>query len=73
VVDLELDFAGRDVRVHSIGRPSDDLALGSEDELVPHVVCRLRRLRCPLRIDDELTDAGLVAQVDEDETAVVAP
>ena len=31
-----------------------------------------RRLRRPLRVDDELADAAAVAEIDEDETTVVA-
>ena len=33
-VDLELDLAGREVRVDGLGRPRGDLALGAEHELV---------------------------------------
>jgi len=28
---------------------------------------------CPFRVDDELADAGVVAQVDEDEASVIPP
>ena len=37
-VDLELDLAGRQLRVDRLGRAGDDLALGAEDELVADLV-----------------------------------
>ena len=37
-VDLELDLAGRQLRVDGLGRAGDDLALGAEHELVAHLV-----------------------------------
>ena len=67
-VDLDLDLARRDVRIDRVRRARDDLALGLEDELVAHVV----RLRVVLGPHDQLDDAGVVAQVDEHETAVIA-
>ena len=70
--DLELDLAGRQVRVDRVGGARRDLALGAQHELVADLVgdrCRLGRV---LRVDDELADPGVVAQVDEDEPAVVA-
>ena len=72
-VDLDLDLARRQVRVHGVGRAPDDLTLGLQDELVSNLVRRPHCVRSPLGIDHELADARLVAQVDEDETAVVAP
>src|SRR6266508_1458521 len=71
-VHLELDLPGRNVGIDRLGRPADNLALRLENELVADRVRRLRRLRCALRIHDELAEARLVAQVDEHETAVVA-
>ena len=72
VVDLDLDGAGRQVRVDGVGRAGDDLALGLEDELVADLLRELRRLGRMLRVDHELRDPGAVAEVDEDEPAVVA-
>src|SRR5256886_4470523 len=68
----ELDLAGRQVRVDGVRRPGDHLALGLEHELVANSVSLLRRLGRAFRVDDELADPGLVAQVDEDQPAVVA-
>src|SRR5207342_1297735 len=72
VVDLQLDPAGRDVRVDVLGRAGGHLAGRAEDELVADVVGGFGRLGRALRVDDELADARRVAQVDEDEPAVVA-
>ncbi len=71
LVDLELDLARRQVRVDVLGRASRDLALGLEDELVADAVRGGGRLGRVLGVDDELADARGVAQVDEDEAAVV--
>ena len=43
-VDLQLDLAGRQVRVDRLGRARDDLALGLQHELVADLVRDLRRL-----------------------------
>ena len=43
-VDLHLDLAGREVRVHGLRRAPDDLALGLQDELVAD---RVRSRRSP--------------------------
>ena len=72
VVDLDLDGAGRQVRVDGLGGAGDDLALRLEDELVADLLRELRRLGRVLRVDHELRDPGAVAEVDEDEAAVVA-
>ena len=71
-VDLQLDLAGRQVRVDGLGRAGDDLALRLQDELVANLVRDAGRLGRALRVDHELHLAGVVAQVDEDEAAVVA-
>src|SRR5207247_4122297 len=72
-VDLQLDLARRQVRVHGLRRARDYLSLGPQDELVPHLLSNADRLRRPLRVDDELAQAAFVAEVDEDEAAVVPP
>ena len=48
-VDLELDLAGREIRVDRVGRAADELALGAEHELVAHLRARPRppRARAP--------------------------
>ena len=71
-VELNLDLAGRDVRVDSVGRAAHHLAFGAQDELGAHVV-RDRRGGCgALGVGDELNGPGVVPEVDEDEPAVVA-
>ena len=72
LVDLDLDCAGRNVRVDRIGCARHDLAARAHDELGADRVGGLRCLGRALRVDDELHDAGVVAQVDEDQPAVVA-
>ena len=54
------------------GAARDERPLGPEHELVPDLVRELGCLRRQLRVDHELRDPGPVAQVDEDEAAVVA-
>ena len=71
-VDLELDLTRRQVRVRGLGRADDDLAFCLEHVLVSDPVCLLRRLGRALGVDDELADPGLVAEIDEDQAAVVA-
>ena len=72
-VDLQLDLTGRKARVDSLGGAANDLALGSEHELVPGRVRGGHGLGRPLRVDDELADTCLVAKVDEHEAAVIPP
>src|SRR5439155_3427618 len=72
-VDLQLDLAGRQAGVHVLGRARDDLALGAEDELVPDLARSGGGLGAALGVDHKLANAGRVAEVDEDEPAVVAP
>src|SRR5204863_3530312 len=66
LVHLELDLAGRDIRVHILGGARRDLSGRAEDELVADVVRGLRGFGGAVRVDDELADAGRVAEVDED-------
>ena len=66
-LDLDLDLARREVRVDGVRRARGDLADGLDDEFVAQLVAAVRLL------EDELDLAGVVAQVDEDEPAVVAP
>ena len=72
LVDLELDLTGRKLGVDRLGCAGDDLALDAEHELVSDLVRERERFGRPLGVDHELADAGAVAQVDEDEAAVVA-
>ena len=72
LLDLELDLAGRQVRVDELRRARHDRAGRLEHELVAYLVGGLGRGGRVLRVDDELDLAGVVAEVDEDEPAVVA-
>ena len=72
LVDLELDLARGQVGVDVLRRACGDLPGRAEDELVPDVVRGGGRLGRALGVDDELADPRRVAEVDEDETAVVA-
>ena len=71
LVHLQLDRARRHRGVDGLGRPRDDLAARAEHELVADLLRELGGVRRPLGVDDELRDARVVAQVDEDEPAVV--
>ena len=73
LVDLDLDRAGREVRVDGVGRPGDDLAPRAQDELAADVVGDRGCLGGAVGVDDELDEPRVVAQVDEDETAVISP
>src|SRR5581483_11708588 len=70
--DLQLDLARRDVRVDRLGRALDDLAGRADDELVADAVRDPGGLGGALGVDHELADPALVAEVDEDQAAVVA-
>ena len=72
-LDGELDVAGRQLVVARRLAARDELPARAHDALEPQ---RLRggvRLGRALGVDHELHDARAVAQVDEDEVAVVAP
>ena len=73
VGDRELDLAGGQVRVDVARLALDDLAGGGEDVLGPQPLGQRVRVGRRLGVEDELDDAGAVAQVDEDQPAVVAP
>ena len=72
LVDLHLDLAGREVRVHELRCAGHHLPRRLEHELVADLVRGLGRGRRVLRVDDELDLARVVAEVDEHEPAVVA-
>ena len=69
---LHLDLARRHLRVHRLGRAPHDCAARLQDELVADGVRDLRRVGRVLGVEHELRDARLVAEVDEDEPAVIA-
>ena len=61
-----------EVRVDVLGRALDDLALGGDDVLGAQVLGHGEGVARGLRVHDELHEPRAVAQVDEDEPAVVA-
>ena len=70
--DLQLDLAGRQVRVDRLGARRTTVAGRAEHVLGPQLVGQLECLAGGVGVEDELDDAGAVAQVDEDQAAVVA-
>ena len=71
---LELDLAGRQLRVLGPGQPQRDLALDGDDELGRGPGSRPRAPRGrPAGVDHDLGDAVPVAEVEEDQLPVVAP
>ena len=54
LVHVELDLAGRHLRVDGLGRARDDLALGPQHEFVADLLRELGGGRRALRVDDEL-------------------
>src|SRR5690606_25321255 len=71
LTDLDLDLAGRQLGVDVVRAAGDDLAVDPDDRLLGQLVQRLVGLRA--RPGDELRDAGVVAQIDEEDAAQVAP
>ena len=70
----DLDLAGRQRRVDRLLVAADDLAAGAQHVLGAQFVGELELLGAGgVRVEDELDDAGAVAEVDEDQAAVVAP
>jgi hypothetical protein len=72
LLDLELDLARRHARIDGLRAAGHERSLGAEHELIADLVRELRGLGRQLRVDHELRDPGAVAEVDEDEAAVVA-
>ena len=70
-VGVDLDLAGRQVRVDRAGRARLDLA-GDADDRLGLAAARPPCSRIGLRVELHLGDALAVAQVDEDDAAVVA-
>ncbi len=69
-VDDQLDFAGRQVRVDRLRRPLDDRAGERHDAFEPQPVHLGKQRR--RHVDHALRDAVMVAQIDEQQLAVVA-
>src|SRR5687767_4149453 len=73
VLGLHLDLAGRQVWVLCALGPPRDWPFHFDDVLGAHVARRLVRVGSMLRIEDHLYQSVAVAQVQEDDAAVVAP
>src|SRR6266849_7062565 len=65
LLDLDLDLAGRQVRVDGFRSAPENGASRLKHEFVPYVMRGGVRLGRLLGVDDELAQAGAVAQVDE--------
>ena len=68
--DHQLDLAGRQLRIDRVGRAGDDLAGDGDDAFEPQRVDRGEERR--RHVDDALRDAVMIAQIDEQQLAVVA-
>ncbi len=71
--DAHLDLAARQVGIDRLRRPRDDLAAHREHVLRARLLGERVRLGDARRVEHELDHAAAVAEVDEDEIAVVAP
>ena len=71
-VHAHLDLAGGKLGVHGLGRARSDHALHLDHELVAQLVGRGMGLGAVVGIEHQLDDAAAVAQVDEDQAAVIA-
>src|SRR6185369_14697178 len=66
----DLDRAGRQVRVHGLGRARDDLAAHRHHVLEPDARRRGMRAGAALGIEYDLDEPRAVADVEEDDAAV---
>ena len=71
VFNDEFDGAGGDVGINKVGSAFAHFAGGGENKFVTDGFGELKGF-CGLWGDDELDDAGVVAEVDENQTTVVA-
>ena len=70
LVDVDLDLAGRQIRILSAARPAAHLAV---DPYHPFRTQRLGKLEgLAVRVGDNLSEAVVVAQIDEKHPAMVA-
>ena len=69
---LNLDFAGRHLGIDGVLVAQAHLAHGGDDVLRPHLLALQVAVGGQLLVQHDLRDAGAVAQVEEDEVAVVA-
>ena len=73
LVAQHLDLAAGQVRVVGAGRARAHLADDLQAELVAHVLGRIANIVGAVGVADDLHQAFAVAQVDEDDAAMVAP
>ena len=71
LIDNEFDGAGFDVGIDEIFSTISHFAGGGEDEFVADGLGELKSI-LGIRSDDELEDAGVIAEINKDETTVVA-
>ena len=69
----QLYFAGGDVRIDVLWLAPGDCPEGADHVLGAQGVCPLVRFGRVLGVEHELDDARAVAQVDEDQSAVIPP
>ena len=69
---FDLDFAGGHFGIDGVGRAQADFADGSDDIFGAHLLSLGVAVGDKLLIEDNLGDAAAVAEVEEDEVAVVA-
>ena len=70
--DGDLDLAGREGGVDVLGAAADDLAGDADDVLGAELVGGGVGFGSGVGMEDELDETGAVAEVDEDDAAVVA-
>ena len=71
LLNSDLDLACRQVRVYRLVRAQRHSAGHLHDPLAAHLPREFMRSRIQIGVEDSLHDAGAVAQVDEDQIAVV--
>ena len=71
-VGSQLDLTRLAFRIDVLRGALPDLAVESQDPFEPRFASGPMCLGCVVGVDDHLEDAGVIAKVDEDETAVVA-
>lgn len=69
--DGDFDIPGRQVRVYRLSCAGDDLALDHDDEFGTDLFGQPEG-RCPVGVEDKLGQPVIVAQVDEQQPAMVA-
>ena len=71
LVRQHLDLARGELRIDGARRPAPDLAAHPQDKLVADALGAGKRIR-PVRIADHLHEPLAIAQIDEDDAAMIA-